>query len=71
MYKAIYYFEKEFDCSYQYTNTDSIFMNIKVPLDSTIEKEMNKISGILHNNKLVKMKDEIINDTIYYRSLFP
>ena len=25
---------------------------------------MNKISGILHNSKLVKIKDEIPNDTI-------
>ena len=65
MYKAIYdYFEKELDCSYHYTDTDSIFININVPLDSTIEKEMNKIKGILHNNELGKMKDEIPNDTI-------
>ena len=27
MYKAIYYFEKELDCSYQYTDTDSVFIN--------------------------------------------
>ena len=65
MHKAIYdYFEKELDCSYHYTDTDSIFININVPLDSTIEKEMNKISGILHNNELGKMKDEIPNDNI-------
>ena len=55
MYKAIYeYCEKEIDCSYHYTDTDSISMNINVSLDSTIEKEMNKISGILHNNELNK-----------------
>ena len=65
MYKAIYeYFEKELDCSYYYTDTDRIFININVPLDSAIEKEMNKIKGILHNNELSKMKDEIPNDTI-------
>ena len=65
MYKAIYdYFEKELDCSYHYTDTDSVFININVPLDSTIEKEMNKISGILHNTELGKMKDELPNDTI-------
>ena len=65
LYKAIYeYFEKEVDCSYYYTDTDSIFTNINVPLDSTIEKQMNEISCILHNNELVKMKDEIPNDTI-------
>ena len=65
MYKAIYdYFEKELDCSYHYTDTDSIFININIPLDSTIEKEMDKIKDILHNNELSKMKDELPNDTI-------
>ena len=65
MYKAIYdYFEKELDCSYHYTDTDSIFININVPLDSNIETEMNKIKDILHNNELAKMKDELPNDTI-------
>ena len=55
MYKAIYnYFEKELDCSYQYTDTDSIFMNIIVPLDGYIKTEMNKLSGILHNSELGK-----------------
>ena len=57
MYEAKYeYFEKELDCSYHYTDTDSIFINLNVPFDSTIEKEMKKISGILHNNELGKMK---------------
>ena len=65
MYKSIYdYFEKEFDCSYHYTDTDSIFININIPLGSTIEKEMDKIKDILHNNELSKMKDELTNDTI-------
>ena len=65
MYKAIYdYFEKELDCSYHYTDTNSIFININVPLDSNLETEMNKIKDILHNNELGKMKDEIPNDTI-------
>ena len=65
IYKAIYdYFEKELDCSYHYTDTDSIFININVPFDSNIETEMNKIKDILHNNKLGKMKDELPNDTI-------
>ena len=65
MYKAIYdYFEKESDCSHHYTDTDSIFININIPLDSTIEKEMDKIKDILHNNELSKMKDELPNDTI-------
>ena len=65
MYKAIYeYFEKELDCSYHYTDTDSIFININVSLNSDIETEMNKISGILHNSELGKKKDEIRNDNI-------
>ena len=65
MHKAIYdYFEKELDCSYHYTDTDSVFININIPLDSTIEKEMDKIKDILHNNELSKMKDELPNDTI-------
>ena len=65
MYKAIYdYFEKELDCSYHYTDTDSIFININIPLDSNIETEMKKIKDILHNNELGKMKDELPNDTI-------
>ena len=65
MCKAIYdYFEKEIDCSYHYKDTDSIFINIYIPLDSTIEKEMDKIKDMLHNNELSKMKDELPNDTI-------
>ena len=65
MYKAIYdYFEKELDCSYHYTDTDSIFINVKIPLDSNIQTEMNKIEDILHNNELGKMKDELPNYTI-------
>ena len=65
MYKAIYdYFEKELDCSYHYTDTDSIFINKNVPLDSNIETEMNKIKDILHKNELGMMKDELRNDTI-------
>ena len=65
LYKATYgKFEKDLDCSYHYTDTDSIFININVPLDSIIEKEMNKISGMLHNSELGKMKNEIPNDTI-------
>ena len=65
MYKAIYeWLENELDCSYHYTDTDSIFTNINVPLDIDIETEMNKISGILHNSELGKMKNEIPNDTI-------
>ena len=65
MYKAIYkYFEKELDCSYNYPDTDSVFINIIVPLGSTIEKEMNKISGILYKNELGKMKDQLPYDTI-------
>ena len=65
MYKAIYdYFEKELDCSYHYTDTNIIFININIPLDSYIETEINKIKDILHNNELSKMKDELPNDTI-------
>ena len=65
MYKAIYdYFEKELDCRYHYTDTDSIFISINVPLDSNNETEKNKIKDILHNNELGKMKDELPNDTI-------
>ena len=65
MYKAIYdYFEKELDCSYHYTDTDSIFININVPLDINIDSEMNKIKDFLHNIELGRMKDELPNDTI-------
>ena len=65
MYKAIYdYFEKELDCSYHYTDTDSIFININGRLDSNIETEINKIKDILHNNELGKIKIELPNDTI-------
>ena len=65
MYKALYdYFEKELNCSYHYTDTDSIFTNIKAFLDKNIETEMNKISGTLHNSKLSKMKDALPNYTI-------
>ena len=38
MYKAIHdYFAKELDCSYHYTDTDSIFININVLLDSNMK----------------------------------
>ena len=71
MYKAIYdYFEKDLDCSYHYTDTDSIFININVPLNSNIETEMNKIKDNLHNNELGKMKDEIPNDAIIEACFF-
>ena len=54
MYEVIYdYFEKNLDCSYHYTDTDSIFININVPLDSNIETEMNKIKDILHKNEFI------------------
>ena len=63
--RAFYdYFEKKLDCSYHYTDTDSIFININVPLDSNIETEMNKINDVLHNNELGKIKDELPNDTL-------
>ena len=40
MYKAIYeYFEKMLTCSYHYTDTESIFININDPLDCDIEKK--------------------------------
>ena len=65
MYNAINdYFEKELDCSYHYTDSDSILININVPLDSKIETEMNKIKNNLPNNELGKMEDELPNDTI-------
>ena len=65
MYEALFdYFEKELDCSYHYTDTDNIFININSPLDSNIETEMNKIKDFLHNKELGKMKDELPNDTI-------
>ena len=64
MYKAIYeYFEKEIDCSDHYTDTDSIFINIIVLLDTDMETKKKKISGILHNSELGKMKEELPNDT--------
>ena len=52
------------DCSYHYTDTDSVFLNINAPLDSDMETEVNKIKDILHNNELGKMEDELHNDTI-------
>ena len=65
MYKAIYeYFEKELDCSYHYKDTDSIFINFNVHEGGSISEEINKVSGILSNSELGKMKDELSNDTI-------
>ena len=77
-YKAIYdYFEKVLDCSYHYTDTDSIFVKLSMPLDINIETEMNEIKGILRNAELCKMKDELCSTTkvmkaprYSYRSLF-
>ena len=71
MYKAIYdYFEKKLDYSYHYTDTDSLFININIPLDIYIETEMNKIKDILHNYELGKMKDELPKDTIIEACFF-
>ena len=51
MHKAIYdYYEKSSDCTNPYTDTDSIFLKFNVPLVSTIGKEIDEISGILHNS---------------------
>ena len=55
MNKAIYeYIERELDCSYHYTDTHCIIINIYVSLDSDIEIEINKIRGILQNSDLGK-----------------
>ena len=71
LYKAIYeYFEKELDCSYHYTDIDSIFINVNVAEGGSISEEINKVSGKLSNRELGKMKDEISNDTII-ESMFP
>ena len=40
------------------------FHKPKCSLDTDIETEMNKITGILHNTELGKMKDELPNGTI-------
>ena len=64
LYKAIYeYFEKELDCSYHFSGSDSLFIRINVPLDSDIETEMNKritcswfLFLILVPNKLLMKK---------------
>ena len=36
---------------------------MNVPLDSIIEKEIDKVSAILHNGKLGKIKDELCKTT--------
>ena len=65
MYEAIYgYSEKQLDCSDHYTDTDSMFKNINVPLDTTIKIEMDKIKDTLSNCKPGKMKHEIATDAI-------
>ena len=57
MHKAIHdYFDKELDCCYHYTDTDSLFVNISVPLDSTMATEMNQKKDVLHNTELGKSK---------------
>ena len=58
------YLEKGLDCSYHYGDTNGIFKNITVPLDSNIESEMHKIKDILHDSGIGKTKDEIPSDTI-------
>ena len=55
---------KKIDFSYHYTDTDSIFINFNIPVGGSISGELNKMSGILSNNELGKMKDEISNDTV-------
>ena len=55
MYKAIYdYFEKELDCSYHYSNNDSMFININVPDACTIYEEMDNLKVIMSNTELGK-----------------
>ena len=67
-------FEIELGCIYHYTDTDSTLKIIYVPEVGTINKEMDKIKGIVSKTGLGKMKHEIHNDTIiescnYYRIL--
>ena len=71
MYTVIIdYFEKNLDCSYQYTDTDSIFININVPSDNNIETEMNKIKDILNDTEIGKMKEKIPNYTLVEACFF-
>ena len=65
IYKTIFdSFEKELDCSYHSTDTDSIFIKTKSPDGSTFNNEMDKMKDILINTERGKMKDEIPNDSI-------
>ena len=64
MYKAVYNnFKKYLDCTYLYSDTDGIIVNIIVPGVSSFEKKIEKVSGILSNSEIVKLKKEILNDT--------
>ena len=48
------YFEKQLEDSCHYTDTDIIFVNINVPLDSTIENETDKIKDKLRHSNFGK-----------------
>ena len=65
MYKIINdYFEKKLVCSYHYTDTDSIFINMNVLLHFILEKEINKIKDILNITEIGKMTEKKPNETI-------
>ena len=62
MFQALYdHFEKELDCFYDFTDTDSIFLMILMVV--LLSRRWIKIKATLSNTELGKMKDEITYDT--------
>ena len=59
-----------------YTDTDSFFLELVVPFDSSLDIEIEKIKDIIHPNDLCKVKDEsgkndYIKDCLLYTSPSP
>ena len=65
IFKAIYdYVEKESECSFYYKETDSIYININVPIYGSINDKVDKMKSLISKSELGRMKDEISNETI-------
>jgi len=67
MYQLIYdYIEPSYGSNYKihFSDTDSIFLELLIPLNSSLEQEIDKIKDIIHPSDLCKVKDELEGDHI-------
>ena len=68
MYRFIYdYLAPAYGKHYKlhFTDTDSVFLELTVPYNSSLDKEINKIKDIIHPSDLCKVKDELEGNEEY------